>query len=77
MSMLTTVDNPYDPYTQYDQWLAYDEQAGYHTNSYLARIASTHPAMSDKEMGDAIESAIDRIIAIDPLGIYMKALKRS
>ena len=77
MAMLTTVDNPFDPYTQYDAWLAYDEQAGYNTNQYLARIARTDPTMTDKEMGDAINSAIDEIISVDPFGLYIKVTKRN
>lgn len=75
MTMLTTIDNPYDPFTQYDQWLSYDEQAGYHTNEYLARIANTNPTMTDKEVGMAIDFAIDEIISVDPFGLYVKALK--
>lgn len=75
--MLTTIDNPYNPYTQYDAWLSYDEQAGYYTNEYLARIANTNPTMTDKEVDEAIESAIDEIIKIDPLGIYVKMAKNS
>lgn len=77
MAMLTTVDNPFDPYTQYDAWLSYDEQAGYYTNEYLARIANTSPDMTDKEMGDAINSAIDEIISVDPFGLYIKVLKKN
>ena len=75
--MLTTIDNPYNPYTQYDAWLSYDEQAGYYTNEYLARIANTNPTMTDKEVDEAIELAIDEIIKIDPLGIYVKMAKNS
>ncbi len=76
MSMLTTVDNPYDPYTQYDEWLSYDEQAGYNTNEYLARIANTTPLMTDKEVGEAIESAMDEIIRTYPIGLYIKRTRK-
>lgn len=72
MSMLTTIDNPYNPFTQYDEWLAYDEQAGYNTNAYLARIANTTPLMTEGEVGTAIESAMDEIIRVDPMGLYVK-----
>ena len=75
--MLTTIDNPFDPFTQYDEWLSYDEQAGYYTNEYLARIANTSPTMTDEEVGAAIDTAIDRIIAVDPIGMYIKAIKPS
>lgn len=29
--MLTTEDNPFDPFTQYDEWYAFDYEKGYHT----------------------------------------------
>ena len=74
MTMLTTVDNPFDPFTQYDEWLSYDEQAGYYTNEYLARIANTNPSMTDNEVSDAIDNAIDSIIKVDPFGLYMKVM---
>ena len=76
MAMLTTIDNPFDPFTQYDAWLAYDEQAGYYTNEYLARIANTDPTMTDKETGDAIDSAMNEIIAKDPIGLYIRVEKK-
>ena len=73
MTMLTTIDNPYSHFTQYDAWLSYDEQAGYYTNEYLARIANTSPSMTDGEMSDAIDSAMDAIVQNDPFGLYIKA----
>ena len=72
MSMLTTRDNPFDPSISYAAWLESDEEAGYFTNEYLARIASTSPTMTEEETHDAIETAIDEIIRVDPFGIYMK-----
>lgn len=77
MTMLTTVDNPYDPFTQYDAWLSYDEQSGYYTNEYLARIANTTPTMTEGEVGAAIDKAIEAIIAIDPFGLYIKVTKNN
>lgn len=70
--MLTTIDNPFNPFTQYDEWLSFDEQSGYYTNEYLARIANTNPTMTDEEVDAAIENAMDEIIRIDPFGLYIK-----
>ena len=39
--MLTTVDNPFDPIKQFDQWFLFDVEKGYNSSAYLARIART------------------------------------
>lgn len=71
--MLTTIDNPYDPYSQWDDWYAFDEAAGYHTSGLLARIAKTSHELSDTDQDLAISLAIDEIIKENVLGIYTKA----
>lgn len=70
--MLTTTDNPFDPFDEYDKWQEYDEQQGYYTCSYLARITKTSDELSDAEEQQAIEDAIDEIIKLNILGIYKK-----
>lgn len=73
--MLTTIDNPYDPFTQFDQWYAYDEQKGYNTCEYLGRIASTSSEFADEQNLKEIEEAIDEICKLNILGIYKKVYK--
>lgn len=70
--MITTVDNPYSPFTQTDLWRSFDVDQGYYTREYLARIAKTAPEMTDADYDDEIERAIDDIIKYDPLKIYKK-----
>jgi hypothetical protein len=70
--MLTTLDNPYDPFKQFDEWYAFDESMGYHTCSYVARIAKTSDELSEEDESLAIEQAIDEIISLNVLGIYKK-----
>lgn len=74
-SMLTTIDNPYDPFTQYDEWFAFDTQKGYNTCSYLARIAKTSDELSPADEDLAIEAAIDEIVKLNVLGIYLKVTR--
>lgn len=76
-SMLTTIDNPYDPFTQFDDWFAFDEQKGYHTCAYLARLANTSDELSDEENDAEIENAIDSIVKLNVLGIYRKVQKEN
>jgi hypothetical protein len=75
--MLTTIDNPFDPFTQYDDWLALDEELARikerpTTCSFLARITKTSDELSEEDEALAIESAIDEIVSQNVLGVYRK-----
>lgn len=74
--MLTTVDNPYDPFDQFDEWFNYDMDLGYNSSAYLARIAFTSDQLSDKENEREIERAIDEIIKYDPFNLYVKVKRK-
>lgn len=73
--MLTTVDNPFNPFTQYDDWYGFDENLGYHTCAYLARVTRTSNELSDADYNAALDEAIDEILNHDILGIYIKVDK--
>lgn len=70
--MLTTVDNPYDPFTQFDEWYAFDVSHGYHTAAFLARITKTSDDLSEPDQQVAIQQAIDEIVEENVLGVYRK-----
>lgn len=70
--MLTTSDNPYDPFTRFDEWFQFDEAAGYHTCALLARIVVTSDSLSDADQAQALEDGIDEIIDEPALGPYIK-----
>lgn len=71
-SMLSTIDNPYSPFDQYDDWYSWDTLKGYHTASFLARVALTSNELSDSDYDLAIEQAIDEIVKENVLGLYIK-----
>lgn len=66
---LTSSDNPWNPISHFDEWFAFDEFKGYHSCSYLARMAQTSNVLSDDMNDDIIERAIDEICRFDLLGI--------
>jgi len=74
---LTTVDNPYDPFTQFDKWNQFDMQKGYNSCSYLARIARVSEELTEKENNKQIERAIDEIISLDFMNIYKKVVRET
>ena len=69
---ITTFDNPYNPFTQFDHWFLFDCEKGYYSCGYLARIARLANAMTEEEKDEEIERAIDEIISFDFMGIYKK-----
>lgn len=70
--MLTTVDNPFDPWTQWDEWFAWDSHAGYHTPGLLARVAHSPGDLSEADTHMAIQQAIDEIVRENVLGVFRK-----
>lgn len=75
--MLTTFDNPYNPFDQFEQWFLFDVEKGYNTCSYLSRIANLSEDLSDEEVKTETERAIDKIIENDFMNIYKKITKNN
>jgi hypothetical protein len=73
---LTTVDNPFNPFEQFTSWFLFDEEKGYHSCAYLARIARTSSQLSDVENDLEVERAIDEIIKYDFTNIYRKVTQQ-
>lgn len=73
--MLTTVDNPYDPFTRYDEWLQYDTEKSYFTPQYLARVVVMSEEQSEEDQDQAIYDAIDEIVRMNVIGLYRKVAK--
>ena len=71
-SMLTTFDNPYNPFEQFTSWFMFDVEKGYNTCGKIARIAKLSDENSDQENDAEIERAIDRLIELDFMNIYKK-----
>ena len=69
--MLTTVDNPYDPFTQFDSWFAFDEQNGYHSCGLLSRIIDSSFEISEETEEMVTDEAMNEIVRLFP-GLYMK-----
>lgn len=70
--MLTTVDNPHDPFNDYDAWYAFDVRHGHNTASFLARIVVTSDELSEADQHFVIEQAIDEIVKENVSGLYKK-----
>lgn len=72
---ITTLDNPFDPIDEFDDWYRFDTDKGYNTCAYLDRIAYTSSSMTDSENANELERAIDEIIKYDFENKYKKVKK--
>lgn len=70
--MVTTSDNPFNYFTQFEAWLAYDMRLGHHTLNYLARVARTSHELSEEDTRLAISQAVDEIVRMNINGLYVK-----
>ena len=70
--MLTTIDNPFNPFEDFTSWFLFDIEHGYNTCSRLARIEKFSDNFTQKEIDEENERAIDEIIKYDFLDIYKK-----
>lgn len=68
--MLSTVDNPYDPRTSWDEWFAYDTTHGYGTCGLVARLCASSDSLTEELENEEIENAIDRILHLDGTNFY-------
>jgi hypothetical protein len=72
--MVTTEDNPYNYYTEYDDWYRWDTRAGYHTLNLLDRLTRTSDALPPQLELAAITDAIDEILEENVSGNRVKVM---
>ena len=73
--MLTTVDNPYNPFTQWDLWYNFDQHAKHYSCEYLDRVSTISEGFTEAESTRELNRAMDWIVKNDPLNIYRKVTK--
>lgn len=64
--MLTTFDNPYNPFQDFEKWFAYDSRKGYNTLSYLDRLCPFDPDEPESFADSSYENAMNSIIRFEP-----------
>lgn len=75
-AMLSLATNPYDPFTQYDDWLAFDHHEGFDTAGLLARVVSTSDSLSEADQELAVEQAIESILSNPSFaGLYKRVVR--
>lgn len=68
MVRVTTTDNPFNPFTEWDEWYFYDLSKGYSTCERLDRLSNTSSQLSDELNNEELEQAIDQMVEIGAVG---------
>ena len=68
MVRVTTTDNPFNPFTEWDEWYFYDLTKGYSTCERLDRLSNTSSQLSDELNNEELEQAIDQLVEIGAVG---------
>ena len=63
--LLTTIDNPYNPFVDFSSWYMFDCEKGHNTSARLARIANIDCEMTQKEIDEETERAMNLIAKYD------------
>jgi len=69
---LTTVDNPFDPFTEFKEWLSFDLRHNYNTLELQDRVIVTSDELSEADQIDAYNQAIDEIVRLNVSGVHRK-----
>ena len=66
-SMLTTFDNPFNPFKEFSRWWKEDLLLGHDCCGTLARESNTSDVASDEVNDKAIVEAMERIVEREPM----------
>lgn len=72
---ITTIDNPYDPFTQMEVWKRFDEDHGYNTVPLLCRYMKDSNDLGEQDYEEAVEEAVDIMMRFNFYGNYRKLVK--
>ena len=70
--LLTTIDNPYNPFVDFSSWYMFDCEKGHNTSSRLARIMNVNSEMTQKEIDEERDRAMNLIVAYDLEDTFFK-----
>lgn len=74
-SMLSTKDNPFDPFNDFDNWYRFDCDHEYNSCGILARLYNNSEDLPPIVEARNIEAVIDSFITSDPTNNYVKVQK--
>lgn len=75
--LLTTLDNPFNPFTNFSEWKEFDENKGYFTCNLLGRMSFTSSELNEEQNKRLQNIAIRDIVDDDETGMYIMVKRNS
>lgn len=72
---VTTLDNPFDPFSDFDNWKRFDEDHGYYTTSLICRYLNVSDDFDDDTYNECLEEAVDKVVHYNFYGNYRKVIR--
>lgn len=69
--MVTTKDNPFSYFTEFEEWNAFDIRNGYNTLALLAQVTHSSPEISEADQALALDLAVQEILEFNVTGMYV------
>jgi len=69
--LVTTIDNPFDPFVQWNEWLAYDQHKQYYTCEFIAKLAQVSPDDDETEKENKLQTAIEFLLDYSPIHLLV------
>lgn len=69
---LTTVDNPWNPFNNFDEWMQWDISHGYDSCQLLGRLCNFEGWETPQEEEEIKMNAITDLIVADPTNMYTR-----
>lgn len=70
--LITTIDNPFSPFDEFEKWYKFDLAKGYNTCEIVGRLASKDQSLTSIEEIEEMNEIVDKIIEFDFLNVYKK-----
>ena len=75
--MLSTTDNPYDPFDEFNQWFNFDSTQGYNTLSMLARLVHSTDELGSFVHDEELHRVIDEVVELNLSGVHIKVTRET
>lgn len=72
---ITSIDNPWNPFTHFKEWLLKDNDLGYNTCGWLASLSVTSGSLEEEDILRDVDYAAERFLDRNPFGVHYKVYR--